>query len=840
MNGGLKNLSPVSISGLTSEEATTAQQLHGKNTLSGHQQNRFLLILKDVVTEPMFILLAAACLLYFILGSTAEGIMMLVAISIVTAISIFQEVRSSKALENLKMYTAPGVKLIRDGKEKYLSTEELVPGDIILIEEGEQIPADAIIVQSNDLSVNESIITGESVPVDKDTTPGHNKLFQGTTINSGKCIARVELTGNNTELGKIGKAMTSQASSKTLLQVQMSKFVRKLTLFGLIGFILVFAVNYFEQHQLVASLLFALTLAMSAIPEEIPVAFSSFMALGAYKMSRLGIISRQPQVIENIGSVSVLCLDKTGTLTENNMDVKLVYDGASATVIPSVKENAEQLQSVLWYALLASETNPFDPMEIAIERACTMAYSGNHPKRTAMIHEYPLGGKPPMMTHVYRDKEKAIVTAKGAAEKIIAVSKLNDDESKKILGHASQMAAEGYRVLGVAKAEAALNNFPPNQEDFDWQFLGLVALYDPPKKNIRSVLSSLTAAGIDLKMLTGDYIVTAKKIAEETGMPFTNTMTGDEVMKATPEVLIEQVKKTTVFARMFPEAKVKVIETLKASGEIVAMTGDGVNDGPALKIADVGITLGKKGTETAKAAADLIITDDNLLRITDAVIEGRKIYANLLKAIRYIISIHIPIILVASLPLVLNWKFPNIFTPIHVIFLELIMGPTCSIFFEREPSESNSLESTSRTRKTNLFSMNELMISVAQGLVITAGVLSVYYFFMNRGAEIELVRTVVFTTLIISNVWLTFTDRSFTHTIIRTIKYKNNLALPLLLLSALFLVLLLLVPAIRNLFQLTAISLNDFIICAATATISVIWFEVYKAIRYGFRQKPVS
>jgi Ca2+-transporting ATPase len=836
MNGGLKNHSLTGFKGLSTAEATTAQLKYGKNFLSGHQQNRFWLILKDVALEPMFLLLSAACLLYFILGSTAEGIMMLVAISIVTAISIFQEVRSSKALENLKSYTAPSVKLIRDGHEKLLPTEELVPGDIILLEEGEQVPADAVVLQSNDLSVNESIITGESVPADKDLSQGNIKLFQGTTVNSGKCVAQVTFTGNNTELGKIGKAMTGQASPKTLLQLQMAKFVKRLSLFGLLGFILVFAVNFSATHQLVASLLFALTLAMSAIPEEIPVAFSSFMALGAYKMSQLGIISRQPQVIENIGSVSVLCLDKTGTLTENNMQVKQVYDNATSTVIQIEKENGVALQPVLWYALLASETDPFDPMEKAIEEACALAYGGKLPVRTAMIHEYPLGGKPPMMTHIYQEGNETVAAAKGAAEKIIEVCKLSDEHSAKILNHALLMAGNGYRVLGVAKAAVHDKNFPASQEDFNWQFLGLVALYDPPKKNIKNVLLSLRDAGIDLKMLTGDFVVTAKKIAEETGIPFTDTMTGEEVMNAAPEVLKERVNKTSVFARMFPEAKVKVIETLKASGAIVAMTGDGVNDGPALKIADVGITLGKKGTETAKAAADLIITDDNLKRITDAVIEGRKIYANLLKAIRYIISIHIPIILVASLPLVLGWRFPNIFTPIHVIFLELIMGPTCSIFFEREPAESNVLENAPRKRKADLFSMNELMISVAQGLMITAAVLSVYFVYMNRGEDIQLVRTVVFTTLIISNVWLTFTERSFTRTIFSTIRYKNNLALPLLLLSALFLVLLLLVPGVRNLFQLTAISFNDFFICAGAATIGVLWFEVYKAIRYGFKR----
>ena len=818
------------IQGLSQPEIALLQKQYGKNIFSSGKEHRLYHILVDIFREPLLILLLIACSLYFILGNTGEGIMMAVAIVIVTAISLYQESKSSRALQSLKQFTEPKVTVIRGGIEQLIRNEDLVPDDIIVQEEGEQVPADAIILQSNDVSINESIITGESLPVEKNETEGHNFLYQGSTVNSGKCIAKVIATGNNTVLGKIGKAIEGYVPAKTPLQLQMNRFVKRLTIFGLTGFVIIFLVNYIKYDQFTTSLLFALTLAMSAVPEEIPVTFSSFMALGAYKMSKLGIISRQPQVIENLGVVNVLCLDKTGTITENKMQVKTIYDYKKDAIIDIDPNAAIKSNGILLYATLASESNPFDSMEKAIWEAY-LSMNDNEHQKMEMVYEYPLEGQPPMMTHVYRMQNKIIVAGKGGVERIIAVCKLNDAQREKTIRYVQSLAANGYRVLGIASASHSTPMFPGVQDEFNWQFEGLLALYDPPKKNIAGVIKKIYEAKVDVKILSGDYPETTINIARQAGI--INSLhyrTGEEVMKMKEDDLQAALKTTNVFARMFPDAKLKVINALKANGAVVAMTGDGVNDGPALKASDIGIAMGKKGTETARQASDLVLTDDNLEKIITAIEAGRKIYGNLMKAVRYVISIHIPIILTAALPLVLGWTYPNIFTPIHVIFLELIMGPTCSIFFEKEPIEESNMFSGPRNHEAGLFTHKEFLISIIQGVVITAGVLILYYIFMVSDHSIEETRTIVFTTLILSNVFLTFASRSFTNTMYYTSRYRNNLAPAIILVSAIFLSLLHFIPAVQDLFQLAPVTSSEFWLCFGVAFVSVMWFEVYKMV----------
>lgn len=817
------------IQGLSQQQIPLLQQQYGKNIFYIKSSHRLLRLIWDIFKEPMFILLSIACLLYFILGSISEGIMMAIAISIVAAISLYQEMKSSRAIKALKQFTAPKVIVIRDGKENIVLNEELVPEDIVLLEEGMKVPADAIVLQKNDLSVNESIITGESLPVEKQEIEPNNQLYQGTTINSGKCIAKVTATGNSTILGGLGKAVDNYNTPQTLLQIQINRFVKRFALFGLIGFLIILIVNYVQLQQFATSLLFALTLAMSVIPEEIPVAFSSFMALGAYKMSKLGIISHQPQTIENLGNVSVLCFDKTGTLTENKMEIKTIYDYDKNAIINIDRQTSLQDINVLYYAILASEVNPFDAMEKAIWETYQLYTDGQRHKSLKMIQEYPLQGQPPMMTHVYQKENIQIVAAKGASERILKVCKLDEYNRKEIIEHSKSLAIKGYRVIGIASAVHTTADLPTEQDIFSWKFEGLLAFYDPPKKNASTVIKKIYDAKIDIKLLTGDYMETAINIAEQVGIsrPL-HCLNGEQVMQMEENKLKGAVKDTVVFARMFPEAKVKVIRALQSDGEVVAMTGDGVNDAPALKLSDVGIAMGKKGTEMARQTADLILTDDNLEKMVVAITEGRKIFNNLLKAIRYIISIHIPVILIASIPVIFSWNYPNIFTPIHIIFLELIMAPTCSIFFEKEPIEGNIMLKPPRSKATPLFTFKELTISIIQGLVIAGSVLTLYYFFMRNNCTLAETRNIVFTTLILSNILLTFANRSFTKTIFYTYHYKNSLVPFVIVISTIFLAAIHFIPFIRNLFQLMPISNDEFLLCSGIAFVSVMWFEVYK------------
>ena len=790
----------------------------------------------------MFIMLVIACSIYFILGETPEGILMGVAIVFVTGISLYQEVKSTRALQALKQYTEPKIMVIRDGGEKIILSEDLLPGDVMKLEEGNRVPADGVIVQANDLTVNEAILTGESIPVEKNQAGQENQLFQGTTINSGMCYVTVTATGNHTRLGKLGKSINLIENVKTLLQNQIGRFVRIMAFFGFSAFVIIWFTNYLHSRDIIQSLLLGLTLAMSAIPEEIPVAFSSFMALGSSQMARLGIITRQPQTIENLGAVSVICLDKTGTITENNMQVRTLYDFKTGHLEDVKGKEILKNGHLLMHARLASEKDPFDTMEKAIVESYHHYLDPAQEKQFEMVYEYPLSGKPPMMTHIYPSGDGLLVTAKGAPERIFHACGLPEQVVHEMEERVAKMASAGYRVLAVCSTVSHQGAFPESQDDFNWEMDGLVALYDPPKENVHRVFQKLYHAGIQIKMVTGDYRETAINIARQTGIKQPgNAITGDQIMEFSAVELQKLALDTNIFSRMFPEAKLKLVEALKANGLVVAMTGDGVNDAPALKSSHIGIAMGIRGTEMAKEAADLIITDDNLDKITDAIQQGRKIYNNLKKAIRYIISIHIPIIFTASLPLLLGWQYPNIFTPIHIIFLELIMGPTCSIFYEREPAESNLMSKTPRPPNQNMFSARELLISIVQGLIITLGLLFQYYYYMMNHYPIEYTRTVVFITLILSNILLTFSNRSFEESLNKTIRYKNALVPYVLSISILFVLAILFISPVRHIFQLTSISGFSFTICLLVSLFCSGWFELFKSWQksYSANHKPV-
>jgi len=821
--------------GLKTHELSSLEEKFGKNEFSVRRRAGILRTAWDIVREPMFLILLLACLLYFLLGETGNGLLMLASLFFVGAISFYQEVKSSHALAALRQYTQPMVTVIRDGKEQAIFSRDLLPGDVFLIEEGDLVPADADILQANDLSVNESILTGESLPVEKNAGAADPRLFQGTTINSGKGYARVTAIGNSTELGKLGRSIADIPTAKTELQRQINRFVRIMALLGMAIFGVIWLVNFLHTHQLLESLLLGLTFAMAIIPEEIPVAFSSFMALGAYHMARLGIITRQPLTIENLGAVSVICLDKTGTVTENRMTVKWVYDREQDRSADVTDDVGFAGLDVLRFGRLASEKAPFD----AMEKAIVQAYEQQEKARgTAaleipeMIHEYPLGGQPPMMTHVYRaDTESAmtVVAGKGAPERILAICRLDPSLERRIRAMIIDLASKGYRVLGVCGASHPGDNYPASQDDFDWQFKGLLALYDPPKLEVRKEFAKWQRAGIAIKLVTGDFPATAQHIGEMVGLNTSgNVVTGDQVISQSMAESKQMAASATIFARMFPEAKLKLVEALKASGEIVAMMGDGVNDGPALRSAHIGVAMGGKGTEIARQAADLILTDDNLEKVTEAIRQGRKIYHNLKKAIRYIISIHVPIMLIASVPLLLGWRYPNIFTPIHIIFLELIMGPTCSIFFENEPVESGIMEIPPRTHSAGIFTGKELSMSLLQGAIIAAGIMTLYYYFMRNDYPLGYVRSIVFFTLILANVFLTFANRSFDENLSHTLRYKNYLAKYIVVASVLFLVSLVFVPLLRTLFGLTQLNPVHYWVCLVTAVVITLWFEVYK------------
>nr|WP_314836268.1 cation-translocating P-type ATPase [uncultured Flavobacterium sp.] len=821
------------IQGLSAAEVMQSRTQNGSNSLDHQKKNNFLSSVIEMVKEPMFLLLLTATSIYFITGEYGNGIFMAVAIALVSTISLYQESKSRNAIEALEKLTQPKSKVIRNGAVLEIPSEEIVLGDYIQTEEGTFIPADGIIIQSNDFSVNESILTGESFTVFKNEKSEDNKVYQGTIAASGLAICQVTAIGSLTQLGKIGKSLDTIVEEKTPLQKQMENFVTKMSLVGLVIFAIVWAINYWNSRLILDSLLKALTLAMSIIPEEIPVAFTTFMALGAWRLMKMGIIVKQIRTVETLGGATVICTDKTGTITENKMSLAQWYTLSSNVISDSKEKSSEEEQELLSLSMWASEPIPFDAMEIALHDAYGKLALEDERSNFKLVHEYPLSGKPPMMTHVFENQNGVrIIAAKGAPEALMACSDLSEEESQNILSAIETMTNEGFRVLGVGVAKFYGTDYPKKQQEFTFQFKGLVAFYDPPKENIKTVFETFYNAGIEVKIITGDNAATTSTIAKQIG--FKNpekVLNGDDLMDMDEATLKSKVMETTIFTRMFPEAKLKIIKALKDNNQIVAMTGDGVNDGPALKSAHIGIAMGKKGTEIAKQAANLILIDDDFAKMTDAIAMGRKIYINLKKAIQYIISIHIPIILIVFIPLALGWIYPNIFSPVHIIFLEIIMGPTCSIIYENEPMEDNLMLQKPRPLTTTFFNLKEITISIIQGLAITLGLLFVYQYCIRENCTENATRTIVFLTLIASNIFLTLANRSFYYSIFTTIKYKNNLVLLIIGVTVFITTLLLFIPQFSQFFMFNIVSIQHIGLSILVGGISVFWIEIYKGFK---------
>ena len=821
------------INGLSNEEVILSRNENGQNSVTYKEENHFLNAIKKFLKDPMILLLLVASIIYFVSGKTADALFLASAIVLVSAISSYQNARSRNALAKLNDFTKPKCKVIRNGKIIEIKTEELVIGDSILVEEGSAISADGTIILSNDFSVNEAILTGESMAVIKDKTSKENIVFQGTTVASGLAVVTVTAIGSKTKLGKIGQSLESIKEEKTPLEIQIGNFVKKMAIVGALVFLIVWAINYFKSYNLLDSLLKALTLAMSILPEEIPIAFTTFMALGAWRMMKKGIIVKQMKTVETLGSATVICIDKTGTITENLMSLAKIFTLQTSKITDLTSELNVDEKELIALSMWASESIPFDPMEVALHEAYSKFITKDERSHFKMVHEYPLSGKPPMMTHVFENKSGTrIIAAKGGFEAIMAISKLSEKEESAILAAIQLLSTDGYRILAVGEANFQGKNYPKTQQELKFEFKGLLAFYDPPKKNIHLVLQHFYKAGIAVKIITGDNAETTSVIAKQIGFEgYENNISGDELMKLTDAAFKKKVLEINLFTRMFPEAKLRIIKALKSNKEIVAMTGDGVNDGPALKAAHIGIAMGKNGTEIAKQAASLIIINDDLDKMVFAVAMGRKIYANLKKSIQFIISIHIPIILTVFVPLALGWLYPNIFSPVHIIFLELVMGPTCSIVYENEPIEKNTMTQQPRPFTTTFFNWKELSTSIIQGLIITIGTLFCYQFAIYQGFNEAVTRTMVFVVLVTANVFLTLVNRSFYYSIFSTLLYKNNLV-PIVIGITIFVTgLMLYVQPLTAFFAFEHLNSNQLFFAVGVGFIAVIWYEVVKLIK---------
>ena len=824
---------PPHLAGLTDAEVAASQKKNGYNTMNAVQTVSWIKLLVDILKEPMLLLLFAISAIYLIVHDYGEAAFMFFAIVAVSAISFYQDNRSKKALEELEKLNEPLSVVIRNSKVIQIPTHEIAVGDLCIIEEGKMINADGKIVHSNDFSVNEASLTGEAFSIYKSQESEERNVYSGTVVVSGLAVFEVEKIGNETKLGTIGASIQGIKEESSPLHNQITTFVKGMAVIGVLVFLLVWAYSFWRSGNIIESLLAGLTLAMSILPEEIPVAFTTFMALGAWKLMKEGVIIKRSSVVETLGSTTIICTDKTGTITENSMQLKAIFDYQTGKVFEATQFNDGTLSQLIQFAMWSSEPLPFDPMEKTLHRVYEQTQTIDLRKDFQMIHEYPLEGKPPMMTHLFENPAgDRIIAAKGAPEAILAVCNLPEREKEKLQRYSKDFGKQGYRLLGVAKATFEGDNFPQKQQDFNFEFLGFTVFYDPPKKGIKAVFQHIYDAGIKVKVITGDNEDTTSAIALQAGiinnMPAVN---GAAVVNRTEPELVELSRKTTLFTRMFPEAKLKVINAFKKDDEVVAMLGDGVNDAPALKAAHIGVAMGNKGTEIAKAAAALVIVNDDLDKLILGIAAGRRIYTNIKKAVQYIISIHIPIILTVSLPLFFGWLYPHIFTPVHVIFLELIMGPTCSIVYENEPMEKGAMLQKPRKMTDTFLNWKELAISIVQGLMIATGVLFAYQYAVQNGGDEPTTRAMVFTTLIFANILLSLTNRSFKYSIWDSFRYQNKL-FPIVIGATLVLLFAILyIPFIASFFHVVPLNLKQLSIAFVIAFVSVLWFEVYKWLK---------
>lgn len=824
---------PPNLTGLSSDEVLTTQKKYGFNKINAVQKSSWITLLLGILKEPMLLLLIAVAIIYLMVGDYGEAIFMLGAIVAVSGISFYQDNRSKKALEALEKLNEPLSTVIRNSKVMQIPTHEITVGDLCIIEEGKMVNADGRIVHSNDFSVNEASLTGETFSVFKSQETEDRNVYSGTLVVSGLAVFEVEKIGDETKLGKIGKSIQEIQEERSPLQIQITNFVKWMAVIGIVVFLMVWGYSFWKSGDWIESLLAGLTLAMSILPEEIPVAFTTFMALGAWKLMKEGVIIKRSSVVETLGSTTVICTDKTGTITENSMQLKALFDYRTNQLYEDEQLTDHSLSELIQFAMWSSEPVPFDPMEKTLHKVYEETQKEDKRKFFQMIHEYPLEGKPPMMTHLFENENnERIIAAKGAPEAILAVSNLSEGEKDKLRQHIKDLGKQGYRLLGVAKAHFEGNNFPEKQQDFHFEFLGFTVFYDPPKQGIQEVFQHIYDAGIKVKVITGDNEDTTNAIAMQAGIRNTSpAVNGTEIVNHTEEELIDLSRKTTLFTRMFPEAKLKMVNAFKQDGEVVAMLGDGVNDAPALKASHIGVAMGHKGTEIAKAAASLVIINDDLDKLVVGIAAGRRIYTNIKKAIQYIISIHIPIILTVSLPLFLGWVYPHIFTPLHVIFLELIMGPTCSIVYENEPMEKETMTQKPRKMTETFLNWKELSISIIQGLMITAGVLFAYQLTVQQGGDEATTRAMVFTTLIFANILLSLVNRSFVYSVFESFKYRNKL-FPIVIGTTLILLFAILyIPSFARFFQVNSLNIQELATSFLIAAVSVLWFEGYKWVK---------
>lgn len=816
--------------GLSKHEAGERLKQNGYNELPSGKPKGLGRIALEVMKEPMFLLLISCAALYMLLGDYREGSILLSSTLLIIYITFYQYRKTEKALEALRSMASPRATVIRDGIETVIPGREVVCDDLLILNEGNRVPADAEILDALNLWIDESLLTGESLPVLKTE---NNAAFSGTLIVQGKGLARVTAIGTQTRFGKIGSALQHIEQDQTHLQKELKQLIRNL--FG-IGFLIcagVVVAFYLTRGNFIASLLNGLASAIAILPEEFPVVLTVFLALGAWRLSKKKVLTRKPSAIETLGSATVLCNDKTGTITQNKMEIVALYNGKDVYPKHHFSSNKAILSDLTTAAWRASQRNPIDPMEKAIDTAYFTMQETTDVDYT-LIKEYPLSRELFAMTRVVEgtNGESTSVSAKGAPEAIFSLCRLQAEEIERHTAVVHQLAEQGYRVIAVAKAPLKHETLPETQHAFDFIFLGLIGLEDPVRAEVPQAVKECYEAGIRVIMITGDFPTTAKSIARQIGIEIkSEVITGDALNNMSDEELKQKINHISIFARVVPEQKLRIVQALKANHEIVAMTGDGVNDAPALKAAHIGIAMGNKGTDVAREAASLVLLDDNFASIVSAIRLGRRIFDNLQKAMSYILAIHIPIVGLALLPAFMP-TLPLLLLPLHIVFMELIIDPVCSIAFESEEEEKGVMQRAPRNPDEPFFGKEKISWSIVQGLLLFAMVMGVYGVTKSEGHTDAEVRAIVFSALIIGNVFLILNNLSRSRSFISVILEKNIAALGILGLALILLFLIITVPYLQSVFSFQFPGFTHFLIAFAGAGLLLVVLEGIKYVRW--------
>ena len=807
--------------GLTKEEVINSKEKYGVNKLEEKKKQPLILKILSIFKEPMFLLLIIAASIYFIVGEYRDGIIMLIFVLAICLIEYIQETKTDKALEELNKLSALNVKVIREGKEEVISSEEVVVGDIVLLEEGDSVPADGKLLYTQSLGVNESSLTGESLVVyknckeDKDNHFKLNMCYSGTNVTNGLGVIEIVSVGKNTEFGRIGESLKEIEKERTPLEKQINKLVFICTIISFIVFLLTIVINYINHPELVFSkriieaILAGVTIAMATIPEEIPVVLTVFLAMGAWDLTKKKTITRNMKTIETLGAVNVLCTDKTGTLTENKMKVQDIY---------------EYSDTFLETSYLSCPLVAYDPMEIAIKEYCKLKNDINYGEK--ITKEYAFTPETKMTGQVWDNK---LLCVKGAYESVLPLCNLDKKKYEEIKKKIDEYSNEGFRVLAVARNNS-LKNIPNSLFEAKLTFEGLIALYDPPRFGVKTSLSECYSAGVRVIMITGDNGETAKGIAKKINLAnYDEVITGNELENMSDEELFEKAKTVNIFARVYPNHKMRIVNALQKDNKIVAMTGDGVNDAPALKKANVGIAMGKRGTNVAKESADLILLDDNFNTIVKAIENGRTIYHNIRKAISYVIAIHIPIALLSLFVPV--FKLPTLLLPIHVMLLELLIDPTSSIVFQRIKPSSDIMQEKPRNINEAILNVKNAISSISQGLLIFLVVFITYFLLIHNNIDTNLSITVAYAILVLSIMLITYQLRGNDFTLKAFVKsFKDKVSLIVNLGVIIGLTMFVYVPFFNTVANTMPLELKWWLLIIGLVLLAILPFDIFKVI----------